>query len=162
MGVTGLLKQLKCVSRPIHLKDISCSTVAVDVSAWLYRGAYSCSWELGTGQPTTKYLDFVGKMIDLLESQDIKPIFVFDGKSHPAKSRTQLTRRESRQATRLKALEKLDAGEVEEAKKLFSRCYSVSEDMVESVFGYIEFRGFETIRAPFEGILCFVLTSLID
>ena len=46
---------------------------------WLYKGSYSCAYELGRGDPTLNFLQFPLKMISLLKQRGVKPICVFDG-----------------------------------------------------------------------------------
>jgi exonuclease-1 len=56
MGIPGLLPALQSITRPVHLSDLSNSTVAVDAYVWLHRGAYACSLELCQGIPTDKFV----------------------------------------------------------------------------------------------------------
>lgn len=49
MGVQGLLQLLKPAQRETHIRDFEGKTAAVDVMTWLYKGAYSCAYELGVG-----------------------------------------------------------------------------------------------------------------
>lgn len=58
MGIQGLLPLLKSTMVPIHIKDLKGCSVAVDTYSWLHKGALSCSKDLCTGQPTTKYSFF--------------------------------------------------------------------------------------------------------
>ena len=40
MGISGLLQYLKGFVQTIHISDLKGMRVAVDVSAWLYRGRF--------------------------------------------------------------------------------------------------------------------------
>ena len=53
---------------------------------WLYKGSYSCAYELGRGEPTLHFLKYPIKMLELLKESGIKPICVFDGNRLSAKS----------------------------------------------------------------------------
>jgi exonuclease 1 len=54
MGISGLLPQLKSITRPRHISEYRGRVVAIDGYAWLHRSAYTCSQELVEGTPTTK------------------------------------------------------------------------------------------------------------
>lgn len=56
---------------------------------WLYKGAYSCSYELATGKPTIEFISYPLKMLRLLKSNKIKAICVFDGMPLNAKKETE-------------------------------------------------------------------------
>jgi len=56
MGIQGLLPLLKSIEKPVHLKDYSGQTLAVDGYVWLHRGAFACAQELCLGQATEKYV----------------------------------------------------------------------------------------------------------
>jgi exonuclease-1 len=59
---------------------------------WLYKGAYSCSYELAIGRPNLDFLHYPLTMLRLLKSQKIKTICVFDGFQIKAKENTELKR----------------------------------------------------------------------
>ena len=79
MGIQGLHQILKPALKNVRLSDFSGSTAVIDIMVWLYKGTYSCSYELGKGEPTFNFLGFPLKMIRLLKNHNIKPICVFDG-----------------------------------------------------------------------------------
>lgn len=71
MGVKGLLQALNDVtiahSTPeATLGDFRGKRLAVDLSSWLYRGAYSCASELALGRPTKAYVFYVMHRLGLL------------------------------------------------------------------------------------------------
>ena len=47
MGIQGLLQLLKPAQRDCNISQFRNQTAAVDVMTWLYKGAYSCAYELG-------------------------------------------------------------------------------------------------------------------
>lgn len=83
---------MKPAQRECHLRDFEKQTAAIDVMTWLYKGAYSCAYELGLDQHTLNFLSFPVKMIKLLQTYNIKPICVFDGLHLKAKAVTEKNR----------------------------------------------------------------------
>ena len=49
MGIQGLLPFLSNLHRKAHLSQYKGAVVAVDTSCWLHKGAFSCAFELATG-----------------------------------------------------------------------------------------------------------------
>lgn len=54
--------------------------------SWIYRGCYSCNFDLVNHGNSIKYLYYLLEMIEVLGYYNIKPIFVFDGRSFDLKS----------------------------------------------------------------------------
>ena len=79
MGIQGLHQVLKPALKDVNLSSFKGSTAVIDIMVWLYKGAYSCSYELGKGEPTLQFLGFPIKMLRLLKDKGITPICVFDG-----------------------------------------------------------------------------------
>ena len=89
MGIQGLLPILKPCMREVQASEFKGKTAAIDVMVWLYKGAYSCSYELATGVKTLTFLAYPIKMLRMLKSRGIKPICVFDGLHLEAKKETE-------------------------------------------------------------------------
>lgn len=53
-GISGLLPQLKSITRRVHLSQHAGKTAAVDAYSLLHKGSYGCAQELVEGIPTTK------------------------------------------------------------------------------------------------------------
>jgi len=83
MGISGLLPFLKKASKKTHIRHFSGYTVAVDTYCWLHRGAFGCAQKLGTGEPTTAYITYCLKYINVLRENGLNPILVFDGRKLP-------------------------------------------------------------------------------
>jgi exonuclease-1 len=50
MGINTLLPTLKPTFKSYEtLENLRGQTAAIDIMVWLYKGAYSCSYELATG-----------------------------------------------------------------------------------------------------------------
>ena len=98
MGINGLLKGLRSVTETeVHVKEYRGQTVVVDISSWLYKGACSCSFEIGMGYSSEKYVDYVMRRVQMLKHHGVRPFMVFDGKALPLKAEEQATRRQGRQ-----------------------------------------------------------------
>ena len=54
MGIQGLLPILKSIMAPVHVKELSGQTVAIDTYSWLHKGAFACSREICKGLPTSR------------------------------------------------------------------------------------------------------------
>ena len=97
---------------------------------WLYKGAYSCSYELGTGKPTLEFLSYPLRMLRMLKSKRIKTICVFDGFHLKAKEATELTRIEFKKKNGELGMLNEENGHHEEARKHFSRSLTLRTAMV--------------------------------
>jgi hypothetical protein len=71
---------------------------------WLYKGAYSCAYELGLEMQTLSFLSYPLKMIKLVQSYNIKLICVFDGLHLKAKEATEKMRSENKKSNKEMAL----------------------------------------------------------
>ncbi len=88
MGISGLLVALNSIVVDAHIKEYAGTKVGVDVSCWLHKAAYSCSFELVQNQPTDKYIAYCMNRIFLLQQHNITPVIVFDGALLPMKRQT--------------------------------------------------------------------------
>ena len=150
MGITGLLPFLKKSSEPCHVRDLAHSTVAIDVYCWLHKGAFGCAQKLVQAQPTTGYILYVMKYLDLLLHHNIKPILVFDGRNLPSKSSTELKRRENRTKYKKMAKEHLREGRLREATECFQRCVDITPEMARETIQACQERNIDCIVAPYE------------
>ena len=114
-----------------HLKDFRGQTAAVDIMVWLYKGAYTCCYELGKGQATIEFLLYPIKMLRLLKNYQIKPICVFDGLHLKAKADTEKERAQDKKKNRDLAFEHDKRGETDQARKLFSRSLVLRTKMID-------------------------------
>lgn len=53
-GISGLLPQLKSITKRVHLSDHAGARAAVDAYSLLHKGSYGCARELVEGIPTTR------------------------------------------------------------------------------------------------------------
>ena len=54
-GISGLLPQLKSITKRVHLSDHAGARAAVDAYSLLHKGSYGCARELVEGIPTTRW-----------------------------------------------------------------------------------------------------------
>ena len=94
-----------------------------------HKGAFACSFELAQGKKTDVHIQYCLKYVNMLLSNEIKPILVFDGRHLPAKAITESKRRVSRQSSKKLAVELLKQGKTEEARQYFRRCVDITHEM---------------------------------
>lgn len=150
MGITGLLPFLEKATKPCHVSEFRGSTVAIDTYCWLHKGANSCAFQLASGEDTKSLVNYCIKYINLLQSYDIKPILVFDGKNLPAKSETESKRREARNKAKQRATELLKLGKADEARTYLKQSINITPEMASSVIKECHKLGVDCIVAPYE------------
>ena len=91
MGIKALLPFVSEYARKLSLEDLSGK-----VCGWLYKGTYSCAYELETEQPTTQHIEYVERRLKQLKAIQIKPVLVFDGTTPDLKLPVISRRRERR------------------------------------------------------------------
>jgi len=150
MGIKNLLKLLKAVTVKAKITNFSGKTAAIDASAWLYKGIYSCSWELATKVPTHGYLSYPLKMVDLLLKHSIKPILVFDGLTLPLKENVVSKRKSDKEKNKEVAEGLLAEGKNEKAATMFARCMSIKSYMIYNFMDVLHKMNVEYVVAPYE------------
>eukprot|EP00826_Nyctotherus_ovalis_P034736 TRINITY_DN2915_c0_g2_i1.p1 TRINITY_DN2915_c0_g2~~TRINITY_DN2915_c0_g2_i1.p1 ORF type:complete len:569 (-),score=132.32 TRINITY_DN2915_c0_g2_i1:127-1833(-) len=150
MGIEGLLQVLKPITLKTHIKAFANKTAAIDASSWLYKGVYSCSWEVSQGIETYGYLHFMVSMIQLLQRYEITPVFVFDGPTLPLKRMTADKRSQNKQANKKMAEDFLAKGEDSKAKTMYSRCMSITKEMSFTAMDLLHHMGIKYVVAPYE------------
>mmetsp|Transcript_53315 Transcript_53315/g.159649 ORF Transcript_53315/g.159649 Transcript_53315/m.159649 type:complete len:957 (-) Transcript_53315:1475-4345(-) len=133
-----------------HIRQFAGRRLAVDVSAWLHRGAYSCSAELvealeasasrpggveGDGEGTPRCIRMYTRYVlnrcdELLNHAGVASIhLVFDGRRCPLKAGTN----EERNARKIAALEEARRlkrmGQTKEAQEKYKLCIKVTKGM---------------------------------
>lgn len=92
---------------------------------WLYRGAFSNSFQ--APPDSLGLLGYPLKMLKLLESYNIKPICVFDGRPHEGKVECEKIRAQDKAKSKSLAMQAQKEGNVEEARKQSTRCLQVKQ-----------------------------------
>ncbi|XP_063681939.1 exonuclease 1-like [Bolinopsis microptera] len=165
MGITGLLPFLSNIHKKVHVGQYAGRCVAVDTSCWLHRGAFSCAFELATGQPTTRYVNYIAKRIKLLLYNKVYPVMVFDGCNTPSKKNTNEKRRDVRHANREKGKKLLAEGNKSGAVDMFQKAISITNDMVVEVIKECSAMNVPVIVAPYEAdaqITYLVKSGVVD
>ena len=150
MGIEGLLSFLKPIITKSHISSFENQTVAIDAMSWLYRGSYSCSYELNMNIKTKDYLHFINKCLQMLRRHKIKPIMVFDGRSLFVKKKTEEHRKKIKKANIEKAQGFLEKGDEREARKYFSRAIKITKEMIYNAIDLCRQMKVDFILAPYE------------
>lgn len=150
MGIQGLFKLLKPIIKEKNLKSFEGQTCAIDMMWWLYKGVYSCSYEVANNSNSFNYLSFPLKMIKLLKSYNIKPIWVFDGMHLDAKYATEKGRAVEKLRNKHKAQQLDKRGDHEEAKKLYGKSMTISTEMINLFIDILNKLELEVVIAPYE------------
>jgi exonuclease 1 len=151
MGIPGLLRVVKSIVRPIHVKAYAGKKVAIDAYSWLHRGTYSCAKELCLGTPTDKYVQYCMHMVRMLKHHGVHPVLIFDGARLPSKSSKEGERRQSRKEKMERGLAHLHAGNERAAYECFQKAVDVTPTMAWRVAEACkEEGGVECMVAPYE------------
>ncbi|CEP62317.1 exonuclease 1 LALA0_S05e02872g [Lachancea lanzarotensis] len=151
MGIQGLLPQLKPIQQPVTLSRYDGQTLAIDGYAWLHRAAHSCAEELALGLPTTRYLEYFAKRLQMLRGRfHINPYVVFDGDALMVKGDTEVKRRQKREENRAKALQLWHSGDKRQAFEFFQKCVDVTPEMAKCIIDYCKVQSIQYVVAPFE------------
>lgn len=150
MGIEGLLPVLKDIQVPVDLSLLSGESVAVDAYVWLHKGAFSCAFELATGKPTLKYVDYCMRKVNQLKQNSIWPIIVFDGGKLPMKNSTEAERHQNRTDRMRKGKEMLERGDFANALKHFQTSIDITPEMAYEWIKVLKKEGVEYVVAPYE------------
>lgn len=165
MGVTGLLPQLRSITKRVHISKYRGRTVAVDSYCLLHKGAYSCSRELVEGEPTQKHISYCLSRIELLLKNGVTPYVVLDGGQLPNKSEEERTRARSRQENRDKARELWRQGNKTAALEAYQKAVDITPDIAHELVQALQNRGIAFVVAPYEAdaqCAYLVLNGLVD
>lgn len=149
MGVPGLHGFIQSCVQPVDLAYFEGETLAVDASAFLHKGIFTCALELEAGQRPDQFLDQSLRLIELLRRHDITPYFVFDGARLPIKQAGS-GRREARARHRDKAVELLEAGSEPEARAELNKAAGVAPWMSKLLIEELRRRELPFLVAPYE------------
>ncbi|MDP3484228.1 MAG: flap endonuclease-1 [Methanobacteriaceae archaeon] len=142
--------------KPINFEDLNGRTVAIDAANSIYQFLSSIRQRDGTplmdehGRVTSHLSGILYRTSSLME-KGIKPIYVFDGKSHSLKGETVSKRIEVRKESEKKWKEALGKGDIEEARKYAVRSSRMSSDVVNGSKKLLELMGVPYIQSLGEG-----------
>ena len=63
MGIENLLNFIKPALQESSVVNYRGKTAAVDAMSWLYRGCYSCAYDLNQDIKTNDYIYYIQKMV---------------------------------------------------------------------------------------------------
>jgi exonuclease-1 len=152
MGISGLLKELKSISKPIDLNSLSGKRIAIDGHCWLHRLSYGCARSIALKDDSNlnyvnHFMDMIQELIDCGIS---KILVVFDGRSLPAKSRVMQERKQLRQKNLEMALKADTEGAFDLAETYFRQTVSITPIMVQRVIQSLKLKGIAYIVSPYE------------
>eukprot|EP01022_Parablepharisma_sp_SALTPOND_P026120 TRINITY_DN619_c0_g1_i1.p3 TRINITY_DN619_c0_g1~~TRINITY_DN619_c0_g1_i1.p3 ORF type:complete len:597 (-),score=73.13 TRINITY_DN619_c0_g1_i1:1829-3619(-) len=150
MGIQGLLQALKQIQVRTHISKYKGQKVAVDGYCWLHKGVYACTYELGKGMQTRKYIQYCVKRIDMLLEAGVVPIVVFDGAPLPMKKEVEETRAKTREENKKGAQDLWREGDAKKAQKLLARGIDVTPEMASQFIEVLKKKHVEYIVAPYE------------
>jgi exonuclease-1 len=130
MGIDGLLRQLKGVTRERHMEEYRGLSVAVDTYAWLHRVIKSVAvMEVVRGEVTGRFVQEVMRRVERIRALGVRVVMVFDGAPLPGKLEEERAREKSRAASLEKAQEFERLGDSENALKKYSESIDITPDL---------------------------------
>lgn len=102
------------------------------------------------GRVTSHLTGLFYRTVNLLE-QEVKPVFVFDGKPHELKSETREERNRIRTDAEKKMKKARKEGKLKEARKYAQQAVRLSGEMVEQAKELVGHMGLPVVQAPSEG-----------
>lgn len=143
-------------SSPIMISELSGKVIAVDAYNTIYqflatiRGATGELLTNNSGEVTSHLSGLFYRNVNLL-TENIKLIYIFDGKPSPLKSKEIERRRQVKQDAFKKYQEAITAGRFEDARKYGQATSVLTDKMVEESKMILTLLGIPYIQAPSEG-----------
>lgn len=140
----------------ISLQSLSGKVLAVDAFNMIYQFLASIRQEDGTplmdfkGNVTAHLSGLFYRNCRLLEN-GIRPVYVFDGKAHGFKGKTQAERSEAKRKAEQKWKEALEMERPEEARKYAQATSRLTPEMVEESKKLLDAMGIPSVQAPADG-----------
>ncbi|MFT4310568.1 MAG: flap endonuclease-1 [Candidatus Woesearchaeota archaeon] len=140
----------------ITLDYLNGKIVAIDTFNFLYQFLASIRSYDGTplqnskGEITSHLVGLLSRTAKMMEA-GIKPVFVFDGESHPFKQQERKRRKELKDSALIAYEKAKEIEDYEAMKKFASRSMSLSTKMIEDAKTLVTLLGLPVIQAPCEG-----------
>jgi len=140
----------------ISLEFLEARKVGVDSFNVLYqflsviRGMDGTPLMDSKGRVTSHLTGLFYRTINLLE-QDVKPVFVFDGKPPELKSETRVKRNKIRTDAEKKMKKAREKGDLKEARKFAQQAVRLTGEMIEGAKKLVDLMGLPVVQAPSEG-----------
>lgn len=144
------------IKQKIEISDLSGKRVGIDAYNTLYQFLTTIRQKDGTplmnsqGKVTSHLSGLFHRSVKLLEN-DIKIVYIFDGKPPSFKEDTLKDRREIKEDAKVKWEEALKSGNLEEAKKYAQMTSKLTKDMVEDAKELLDAMGIPHMQAVSEG-----------
>ena len=161
MGIKGLFPFLSehaplCIKEHKEIKTFTGRTIAIDASMCLYQflvavrqGEQQGNLTNAAGEVTSHIQGFLSRTVRLLEN-DIKPVYVFDGKPPELKQATLANRKEKKEEADAELATALEGGDAEEIRKAAHRTARATPQMNADVQELLRLLGCPVILAPSE------------
>ncbi len=146
----GLLSLIKPILKEETLSKYSGKRVGIDGNIWLHDIASEVSYELYKKTPTTRHLKIFKEKIETLTSNQITPIFVFDGDQLPVEKVNRKKKNNAKKEHIKSYHEEMEKGNNEEAEKHIKYLYTMSQELIYSFLKELEELNIEYIIAPYE------------
>lgn len=150
MGITGLLPMITPHIKKTPLSAFKNKRIGIDGHAWLYKCCTVVGLSIYQKKDEKIYLKLLQKKIDPLLKNKIIPIFVFDGKPTKAKDSTSLKRLEKKQEAIEKLEKAIKRNDKKEMYNLARQCVSISKEMMDDVFEFLDKQNIEYVQSPYE------------
>ncbi|CRG98647.1 exonuclease I, putative [Plasmodium relictum] len=154
MGISNLLQFLKPIIKSSHISKYKNEVIGVDIMCWIHRGLISCAYDIITENFNNSYLNFIEKMLDIINYYEIKVIFVFDGDELPEKKEENLIRKNRREKAKKEAQEIIkkvkNPRNNEMVIKKCIQALSVTKEIIDSVINFCKQKNIEYIISPYE------------
>ena len=95
MRIQNLLPFLGKYAHKVNLNDLRAKVCGIDVLELLYKGAYSCAYQLNIGETTTKHIEYVVRCVEQLIALQARIGIRRNNSTHEVASREQEKRKSS-------------------------------------------------------------------
>ena len=135
MGIKSLRKAFEGSMRNVHVSDFKGQVVAIDVFAFLHRGATGGERAMRFVRygETDLAVKFALRRVGMVLSNGLKPLLVFDGGSLPAKGETNEARQQKREESKQRGDDLYAQGDVEGAIKAYSAAVTITAETAAEV-----------------------------
>ncbi|SBT70500.1 exonuclease I, putative [Plasmodium malariae] len=154
MGISNLLQFLKPIVKNSHISKYKNEVIGVDVMCWIHRGLISCAYDIATDNFNDSYLNFIDKMLEVINHYNIKILFVFDGEELPEKKNENMVRKNRREKAKKEVQEIIKKVKNPRTNEMvLKKCIqalSVSKEIIDSVIQFCQKRNIDYIISPYE------------
>ena len=140
----------------ISLNDLHDRVIVIDAYNVLHQFLASIRQRDGTplknskGEVTSHLSGLFHRTANLVEAR-IRPVYAFDGKSHPLKTKTIEARRKRKEIAEKEWAEALEAGDLAKAKSKAQQTSRLTDEMVKQSKELLDLLGIPHVQAPSEG-----------